>query len=228
MLNNQRPDHLCRWWWAVRQMTSLHCTKIVILAPEVLKVARLDLLQDALLHQIWDAILPVRDHADGRTPLLTSLGLLRLFWLLRLLGLLLLCLVEHRLQIGQLLLHGLVNYSPQLGLYNWEDRLASQLHIMPLVEIVALIAVLPHLCILIDLFDELLHNLSWSDIIHFFLNLFFATFAILGLLVLVTLILLRIFASFLCVFCLVSLVCLLLLVKTTVELIKLCGERRQF
>mmetsp|Transcript_88275 Transcript_88275/g.189508 ORF Transcript_88275/g.189508 Transcript_88275/m.189508 type:complete len:488 (-) Transcript_88275:388-1851(-) len=190
MLDEQGPDHLCRGWRAVGQVAPLHGSEEVILAPEVLKVAGFHLLQDAHLHKVRHTILPIGDHADRCTPLLGRLRLLWLLWLLRLLRLLLLRLSQQDLEVGQLLPHLVVDKGPELSLDYREDRLPRQLDVVTLVEVVALVAALPHLCILVDLLHKLLHHTRGPHFVGLVLSPIIGALALLPILALFRLVIL--------------------------------------
>mmetsp|Transcript_11624 Transcript_11624/g.18523 ORF Transcript_11624/g.18523 Transcript_11624/m.18523 type:complete len:234 (+) Transcript_11624:990-1691(+) len=206
---------------------TLHGSQVMVFPHKVLQPARLHLLEDALLDEVWHTILSVGNHPHSWAPLLLCLGLfgLGLFGL----GLLLLGLFEEDLQVGEFLSHLVVDQRPQLGLDDREHRLARQIHIMALVEVVALVPVLPHLRVLLDLLHELLdHSTCHPRLVRVVFCLictlaFLASFA-LGLVILGFGVLALGFA----IFALLSLILLWLFVEALVELIELVGELQPF
>mmetsp|Transcript_36143 Transcript_36143/g.86597 ORF Transcript_36143/g.86597 Transcript_36143/m.86597 type:complete len:458 (-) Transcript_36143:379-1752(-) len=165
MLHQQRPDHLCRRRWAKGVLgTPLHCAQKVVLPKEVLQLARRHLLQDALLHQVRHAVFAIGDHPNRCAPLLGRLGLLELLLLvLPLAAFLLLRLIKQHLQVGQLLSHLVIHKRSKLCLHDGVHRLPGQLQVVALVEVVALVFVLPLLRVLLDLLHELLHHRGVAD-----------------------------------------------------------------
>mmetsp|Transcript_2606 Transcript_2606/g.6725 ORF Transcript_2606/g.6725 Transcript_2606/m.6725 type:complete len:643 (+) Transcript_2606:483-2411(+) len=226
VLDQEGPDHLRRRRREVvlapeAVVAPEHGAEVVVLAPEVLQVAGLDLLQDGLLHEVWHAILPVGDGAHRGTPLLRRLRLLRFLGLFLPLRLLLLGLREENLQVRQLLLHLVVHERAELGLHDGVHRLPRELDIVPLLEVVALVAILPHLGVLVDLLHELLHHRTGAHLVGLLLAAILI--ALLAALALLALVVLRL-ALVLPLRVLAATVLLLLFVEARVELVELLGK----
>mmetsp|Transcript_66789 Transcript_66789/g.159805 ORF Transcript_66789/g.159805 Transcript_66789/m.159805 type:complete len:228 (+) Transcript_66789:1043-1726(+) len=191
-------------------------------------MAWLDLLQDTHLDKVWDAVLPVGDASHCSTPFLPELGLFRLLGLFCLLlfpGLL--RSFKHSLQVRELLFHHLVDCHTQLGFHYWKHLLPSQLHIVTLVKVVALVTTLPCLCVLVDLLHELLNDGTGTDFMRFFLRRFIFTFALFP-------ILLAVLAAFLCILPLSfgilawgKFLFVLWLVESSIKLVEVSGKLAQ-
>mmetsp|Transcript_73358 Transcript_73358/g.224386 ORF Transcript_73358/g.224386 Transcript_73358/m.224386 type:complete len:390 (+) Transcript_73358:750-1919(+) len=173
MLHEERADHLRRRRREVvlapeAVLAPQHRAEVMVLAPEVLEQSRHYLFEDALLDEVRHAILSVSDAANSRAPLLRRLWLLDLR-LLRLAPLLLFRALEEEFEVRELLAHLLVDKGAELGLDDREHVLPGELHVVALVEVVALVPVFPLFCVLVDVLDELLHHRTGAHIMSLFL-----------------------------------------------------------